>query len=145
MSFGAEKRRPCLVIANTGARVDASLVQGRKHWQTALTRLVVPYYSANGTTARAGWSPELLLRIRRCEYPQYFWETLPMPGPSEGSILRFDHAFSVGHDSANVERTGYRLHDDALGVMDDWFQWYVTGALAERVPLHTVRDVLFAR
>ena len=138
------KRRPCLIIASTEVRVDTSLVRAKKRWQTALTRLVVPYYSANGSAARAGWAPELVARIRQCEYPQYFWETLPLPGSPEGSILRFDHAFSIGHDFANVEQTGYQLHQDALGLLDEWFAWYVTGTLAHAETINTVRDLLRA-
>ena len=136
------KQRPCLVLASTDVPVDIALARGRKRWQTAWTRLLMPYYSANGTAARAGWSPELVDRIRRCEYPQYFWENLPLPGSSEGSILRFDHAFSIGHDTANVVRTGYRLHSDALDVMDEWFAWYLTGALTEAGKIRTARELL---
>lgn len=138
------KRRPCLIIASTDVQVDAALVRGKKRWQTALTRLVVPYYSANGSTARAGWAPELVGRIRRCEYPQYFWETLPLSGPPEGSILRFDHTFSIGHDLANVEQTGYQLHQDALGILDEWLAWYVTGTFAHADTLKDVRELLRA-
>ncbi len=136
------KRRPCLILASTDAPVDASLARGRRRWQTALTRLVVPYYSANGTISRAGWSPELVGRVRRCEYPQYFWENLPLPGSPEGSILRFDHALSIGHDLANLQRTGHRLHPDALGIVEDWFAWYVTGVLAEPGTISAARELL---
>ena len=48
------KLRPCLVLANTDVPVDAALARGKNRWQTALTRLIVPYYSANGTAAREG-------------------------------------------------------------------------------------------
>ena len=136
------KRRPCLILASTEVPVDASVARGKRQWQTALTRLVMPYYSANGTPARAGWSPELVVRIRRCEYPQYFWEDLPLRGSPEGSILRFDHAFSIGHDLANVKRTGYRLHPDALDILEDWFAWYVTGTLAQSSTISAARELL---
>ena len=136
------KRRPCLVIASTEAPVDASLARGRR-WQTARTRLVVPYYNANGTSSRGGWGIELVTRIRQCEYPQYVWDKLPLPGGSvDGSILRLDHAFSVGHDPANFGRTGYRLHPKALEVLDDWFAWYLTGTLAREGALNAARDLL---
>ena len=138
------KRRPCLILASTDVRVDASVARGKKRWQTALTRLVVPYYSANGTTSRAGWSPELVVRIRQCEYPQYFWEHLPLPGSLEGSILRFDHAFSIGHDLANVVQTGYQLHSDALDILEDWFVWHVTGTLAQQGMISIARELLGA-
>ena len=136
------KQRPCLILASTEVRVDASLVRGHR-WQTARTRLIVPYYSANGTSSRAGWPPELVARIRRCEYPQYIWDKLPLPGGSdEGSILRLDHAFSIGYDVANVMQTGYRLHDDALEIVEDWFAWYMTGTLAREGPLGAARKLL---
>lgn len=136
------KQRPCLILASTEVRVDASLVRGRG-WQTAQTRLIVPYYSANGTSSRAGWLPELVTRIRQCEYPQYFWDKLPLSGGSdEGSILRLDHAFSIGYDLANIMQTGYRLHTEAFGILDDWFAWYMTGALAREGALAAARELL---
>ena len=135
------KQRPCLVLASTDVPVNAALARG-KRWQTAPTRLIVPYYSANGSTSRSGWSPELVDRIRRCEYPQYFWEYLPVPGPPEGSILRFDHALAIGHDSANIVRTGYRLHPNALDILDEWFAWYVTGRLAKTSPITAAQELL---
>lgn len=57
------------------------------------------------------------------------WDNLPLPGAREGSILRFDHAFTIGHDPANVQQTRYRLHEHALDILEDWFAWYVTGKL----------------
>ena len=89
-----------------------------------------------------GGLPNLVVRIRRCEYPQYFWEDLPLRGSPEGSILRFDHAFSIGHDLANVKRTGYRLHPDALDILEDWFAWYVTGTLAQSSTISAARELL---
>lgn len=136
------KQRPCLIFASPDVSVDASLARGGKRWQTALTRLIVPYYSANGTTGRSGWSPELVDRIRRCEYPQYFWENLPFHGSPEGSILRFDHALSIGHDPANVKQTGRQLHPDALDILDDWFAWYVTGRLTESGEIRSAQKLL---
>ena len=31
-----------------------------------------------------------------------------------------------------LEQTGYQLHQDALGILDEWLAWYVTGTLAQR-------------
>ena len=135
------KQRPCLVIANTEERVDPTLARGTR-WQTALARLVVPYYSANGTSHRGGWPDELVARIQRCEYPQYVWDMLPLSGSPKGSILRLDHAFAIGHDLANVRLTPHQLHQDALGILDDWFAWYVTGTLSAAGALTTARELL---
>ena len=70
------KRRPGLILAEPEPEVeiDPSLTRGKRRWQTARTRLVAPFYSANGTSWRGGWAPELVTRIQHCEYPQYFWE-----------------------------------------------------------------------
>ena len=80
-------------------------------------------------SAAGGLSP-WVARIRHCGYPQYFWDSLPLNGSPEGSILRFDHAFAIGHDSAHVEQTRYRLSQDALAIVHDWFAWYITGRLS---------------
>ena len=136
------KRRPVLILAEAKVRIDPSLTRGKRRWQTARTRLVAPFYSANGTSLRGGWLPELVTRIQHCEYPQYFWDALPVPSSTEGSILRFDHAFSIGEDVANIEPTGYQLHSDALGVLQDWYLWYVTGTVPRDSVLETVLSVL---
>ena len=132
------KRRPALILAEPEARIDPALTRGERRWQTAMTRLVAPFYSANGTSSRGGWAPELVNRIQHCEYPQYFWECLPIGGSNEGSILRLDHAFSIGYDLANVKETGYGLHPEALEIIEDWFLWYVTGTVS---PESTFEDV----
>lgn len=136
------KKRPCLILGETSVTVEPALARGKSRWQTSLARLVVPYYSANGSTSREGWNPELVDRIRRGEYPQYFWDHLPMPTASpEGSILRLDHAFAMGADIANIRLTGFRLHPEALRVLDDWLAWYVTDELRSD-DIRTARDVL---
>lgn len=138
------KLRPCLTLAST-APVAGSLTRGYPRWQTARTRLVVPYYSANGTSSRGGWPPELVVRIRECEYPQYFWDKLPLPASStEGSILCWSHAFSIGHDPAGVIQTGYQLDPTALEVLEEWFGWYITGALARGGDVDEARELLMS-
>ena len=136
------KKRPVLILAEAKVRIDPSLTRRKRRWQTARTRLVAPFYSANGTSLRGGWLPELVSRIQHCEYPQYFWEALPVSSSTEGSILRFDHAFSIGEDLANIEATGYRLHSDALEVLQDWYLWYVTGTVTRDSVLETALSVL---
>ena len=136
------KRRPGLILAEAKVRIDRSLTRGKGRWQTARTRLVAPFFSANGTSSRSGWPPELVTRIQHCEYPQYFWDNLPVPGSTEGSILRFDHAFSIGEDLANIDQTGYRLHPDALEVLQDWYLWYVTGTVTRDSALETALAVM---
>lgn len=133
------KRRPCLILVDAGEPVAAALARGKRRWQTGLTRLVVPFYSANGTASRGGWPPEFVARIRRGEYSQYFWDNLPLPGSGAGSILRFDHTFAIGHDPANYQQTGYQLHPEALGILDEWFAWYMTGVKSETIEL--LRDL----
>ena len=136
------KWRPCLVLAGTDVPVDSALAP-RGRWQTRLARLLVPYYSANGSTSRSGWPERLVDRIRRCGYPQYFWDRLPLDGSSEGSILRLDNAFTIGHDLTHVEQTQHRLSQDALDILHDWFAWYVTGRLGSDSIISTAQD-LFA-
>ena len=63
-------------------------------------------------------------------------------GSDEGSILRLDHAFAIGYDLANIMQTGYRLHTEAFGIVDDWFAWYMTGALAREGALAAARELL---
>ena len=136
------KRRPCLILASTEVPVDASVARGKRRWQTALTRLVMPYYSANGTPARAGWSPELVVRIRRCEYPQYFWRIcLCTAHPKAPSCVSIMHSRSATISPTSSGRV-IGLHPDALGILEDWFAWYVTGTLAQSSTISAARELL---
>ncbi|MCP4663705.1 MAG: hypothetical protein GY856_50615 [bacterium] len=83
---------------------------------------MAPYYGAMRSSQRGGWKPELLRRIRHGEYPQYFWDILPVGG-THASILRLDQMQPIGQHHNAYEFTPHRLSEDALKVIDGWAQW----------------------
>ncbi|HYU31921.1 MAG TPA: hypothetical protein VEW48_07140 [Thermoanaerobaculia bacterium] len=78
---------------------------------------------------------------RRCEYPQYIWDSLPVPGRKE-SILRLDHLQPVGKHAQAYELTEYALHADAVSLVDEYLTWLLHGALPADGLLREVRRVL---
>ncbi len=92
--------------------------------------LVAPYYGADQSGKRGGFRPEFVQRIRRAEYPQYSWDSLPLPGASE-SILRFDHLQPLGESAQAMEVTSYRLVADAAEIIEEWLSWFRMGELSE--------------
>lgn len=106
------RRRPALVIAAAGPKVERRLHKGFPAYQTARTILVAPYYGTEQDGTRAGWPPALVQRIRWGEYPQYICDRLPLPGSDE-SILRLDHIQPLGSDPTVCDLTDYRLTVDA--------------------------------
>lgn len=119
------KRRPLLVIADNSTEVDKKLTQGKPRQQTAPTLLVAPYYGRDeGTGTRSGYNDAFVDRVKQCEYPQFFWEKLPLPGTIE-SILRFDHIQPIGSHHQTYDVTDYRLSEDALSILDEWLAWYI--------------------
>jgi len=125
------KRRPLLIIADNSLEVDKKLVMGKPKWQTAPTLLVAPYYGRDeGGGVRSGFSDAFVERIRQCEYPQFFWDMLPLPGANE-SIMRLDHIQPVGSHYNTYHATEYRLNEDALLLLDEWLNWYVYECLDE--------------
>lgn len=80
-------------------------------------------------------------RIRRCEYPQYFWDRLPLAGAAE-SILRLDHIQPIARHHNAYEWTQYRLSDDALSVFDEWLVWLFRDELPADGVLADVRAEL---
>ena len=124
------KKRPCLIIGATFPRVAQSLTRGMAGHSTAPTVLAAPYYGAAQDGRRSGYKPDFVERIRHCEYPQFLWDKLPIAGPEE-SILRFDHLQPVGTHHNSYELSQYKLSDDALGIVDDLFQWMVWGGVPE--------------
>lgn len=103
--------------------------------------MVAPYYGADQSGSSGGWKPEFVSRIRRCEYPQYVWDRLPLKGRDE-SILRLDHAQPIGKHGDSYELTGYVLHDEALGMVDEYLTWLVKGFLPPHSIIHEIRKVL---
>lgn len=125
------KRRPLLVIADNSLEVEKQLVLGKPRWQTAPTLLVAPYYGRDeGTGTRSGFSDAFVERVRQCEYPQFFWDMLPLTGTDE-SIMRLDHIQPVGNHHDTYGLTDYRLSDDALILLDEWVNWYIFECLDE--------------
>ncbi|MEA5113979.1 MAG: hypothetical protein VB050_08105 [Geobacteraceae bacterium] len=119
------KRRPLLVIANHSLEVEKKLTLGKPKWQTAPTLLVAPYYGKDeGTAARSGFGETFVERVRQCEYPQFFWDMLPLPGANE-SIMRLDHIQPIGSHYNTYHPTEYRLGEDALLLLDEWLTWYI--------------------
>jgi hypothetical protein len=135
------KRRPAIVLSIGGPEVASALRVGEARWQTSATILVVPYYGVDRGGTRGGWSQSFVDRIKRCEYPQYMWDRLPLSRTRE-SVLRLDHTQPLGRHQNAYELTPYRLSDEALGVVDDWFLWLLTGSIPSDSALQILREEL---
>jgi hypothetical protein len=122
------KRRPCLVISCGNPVVDAALTKGMSSNATAPTCLIAPYYGANRTQQRAGYQPAFVERVRHCEYPQFFWDHLPIDGGEE-SILRLDHIQPIGAHYKAYKPSPFKLSEGALEVMDEILTWLVRGGV----------------
>ena len=135
------KRRPALVLADPGPKVERRLRKGFPSYQTAKTMVVAPYYGADQDGTRAGWHPDLIRRIRWGEYPQFICERLPISGPEE-SVLRLDQLQPLGCDPKLSDLTEYQLSQEALGIVDDWLTWHLFGGIPEGSFLADARSVL---
>lgn len=135
------KKRPVLVLSTGGADVPKALRIGSARYQTNPTILAAPYYGADQGGATGGWKPEFVARIRRCEYPQYMWDSLPIPGRNE-SILRLDHMQPIGRHGESYEVTEFALHEDALVLVDEYLQWLLWDGFPPDGLLSDIRSVL---
>jgi len=122
------KKRPALVLSASGTEVESRLKTGAARYLTNRSVLVAPYYGADRSSKRGGWKLEFVQRIRRAQYPQYAWDSLPIDGVSE-SILRFDHIQPLGENAQAMEVTPYRLTTDAAEIVEEWLSWFRTGEL----------------
>ena len=82
-------------------------------------------------------------RIRRCEYPQFMWDSLPLQSSTATeSILRLDHIQPIGRIATAYDWTPHCLSDDAMKVLDEWTSWLMTGSLLKDGLLDTARQFL---
>ena len=135
------KKRPAILVNSGGQEVPRELRQGSAKYQTSPSILAVPAYGADQDGNRSGFRQELVKRIRRCEYPQYFWDKLPIPG-SKDSIIRFDHLQPIGYHHESVEFTEYVLSTDALLIFNEWITWLIQGELPVDGILGDIREEL---
>lgn len=137
------KRRPVLFIGLNGIPLEKPHKRNRTaKWQYTRTYTVLPFYSVNGGST-AAWNPDFVKAIQLAMYPQYLWDRIPNED-SEGSILRFDNVVTIGREPSNYKLTKYRLSDDAMALVDEWFYWCQTGQLAfpEEGELRELRDLM---
>jgi hypothetical protein len=101
--------------------------------------MIAPYYSVN-PTGRTGFPPPFVQRVRRLEFPHFFWERLPVPGDEEGSMLRIDHLQPIGHSASACEKTKWRLTKDALDLISDHVDWFMAGRIPAESLLASLRQ-----
>ncbi len=122
------KARPSLVLG-LGQAIPYELVKGYPKHQRHPGILVAPYFGALPHGNSSGWPPALVERIRRCEFPQFVWDKLPHEQALPESLLRLDHCHTVYSHHQTIEKLGFRLTDEALLIIHDYFCWLLQGSL----------------
>lgn len=130
------KKRPAVVLAGATAPMPLKPT-GAATWQYAPTLLVAPLYGGDQSEKRSGWRSDLVADIRHCHWPQYFYERLPLGGAEE-SIMRLDNVHPIGRHQDCYQLTEYRLSDQALATVHDYWHWMKTGTLAKDSDLHAI-------
>jgi hypothetical protein len=135
------KVRPVLVVSSGGPEVPRVFRLGAARWQSTPSILVAPSFGVAADGSRGGWRPEFVERIRKCEYPQYIWDRLPLPGTGE-SVIRLDHTQPISRHPDSYEWTPHHLTDPALSVLEEWLTWLTTGGLPADGVLAEIRAQL---
>ena len=118
------KRRPCLVLVDAvGTPIDKALVRGMSKSATHSYALLAPYYGVD-QSARSGYNPAFVEKIKHATFPQWFWDKLPLSGTSE-SILRLDQIHPVGNHHQTFSHTGFTLAEEAGKMMREWLEWFL--------------------
>lgn len=133
------KKRPAIIISKGGTFIERALTKDRAKWRTNRTILLAPSYKVNG-----GFSNEFCERVRRCEYPQFLWDILPIGGTEKGSIIRLDHLQPAGRSNKSVEPTRYCLSDKAMAFVMEWVDWLISGCLDEESEFCETRQFLMS-
>lgn len=61
---------------------------------------------------------------------------------TSASILRLDHICPIGRHYRAYQLTEYELCPEAIAVLDEWIEWFVTGTLGASGTLRDVREML---
>ncbi len=136
------KKRPAIIISSGGTSVEDALKRGKPKSHYAPTILVAPFYGGDQEGQRAGFLAAFTERVRRCEYPQFMWDMLPLDSSTKESVVRLDHIQPIGRSEDSVEITKYRLSSTALFFFDEWLEWIVTGQLRAESILGEYREEL---
>lgn len=135
------KKRPAIVIADGSEEVPAELIRGKSKRHTSPMVLLAPSFGCDEGQKRDGYSQAFVDRVRRCHFPQFFWDKVPLSGASE-SIIRFDQIQPMGKHQDAIEITEYCLSREALEVLDDWLYWYCFETVPEDGVLAMVREAV---
>ncbi|KAB1440341.1 hypothetical protein [Pseudodesulfovibrio senegalensis] len=124
LSVYRAKRRPALVLAAPHVPLDREEFKGKPSYMTAATYMIAPYYGVEeGTGKRAGYPATFMERVRHGEYPQFFWDSLPV-GNEDESILRLDQIYPLSTMFRAFELTDFKLSEAALAVIQEWMEWH---------------------
>ncbi len=121
------KRRPVLILANSGTAVEEHLRQNSSRSKFGPVYLVAPYYSAESNGIREGFKPEFVNRVRSLNYTQFFWDYLPHQR-GHSSILRLDHIQPIEPDICSLVALPWKLSDEAQEVMKEAIQLHLCGS-----------------
>lgn len=135
------KRRPCIVFSNQSPSVSKSVVRGAPKRNTAPTVLVAPYYGVDQDGKRAGYNPVFIERVRHCEYPQFFWDKLPIGGSTE-SLLRLDHLQPIGAHHQSYDLSNFKLSEPAMEILDEMLEWLMQGMVHEDSFIAIYREII---
>jgi hypothetical protein len=134
------KVRPCLIIGKTPMEtgLDVKQEQGMaKHAKTS-PLFIAPFYGADQDGSRGGFPLKFVEGIRHARCPQLFADYLPdlSRRKVKTSILRFDHIQPIGDHYNSYKSLGYKLSEDALEVIDTWYEWYLKGGVQKESYLY---------
>lgn len=136
------KKRPCLVVKGPSSAVDPALTRGMPKSSSAPTMLVAPYYGADRDGSRAGYSAAFVGRIKRCEYPQFVWDQLPIDGATEASILRLDQLQPIGAHYHSYQLSPFKMSDSAFEIVEDLLQWLIFERLPAESAVLVLQDLM---
>lgn len=119
------KNRPCLVLGTNNKIAKSKFTQGMPKTNYASLILVAPFYGADHTSS---FTPAFIERVRHCDYPQFMWDILPMYDGKE-SILRLDQTQPIGTHHNAFKKTGFKLSEEALGVVNELKTFVLEGGL----------------
>jgi hypothetical protein len=120
------KRRPAIIITLPPPEISITPIRGGRKVNLKLC-LLAPVFSLEDIHGNAKYPPDLVNRVRKLEYPHFFFLPACYQAGIRNSLCRFDRIFSIF--VTHLEPVNLCLIGEAFDIFFSQLKCYLTGTI----------------